>query len=146
VDDEDVEHEFFGMAMGDYADSIDRFIEYTRITRHDLQETLTDGDDLEKVAELSANLFRAVSSVQIGNVPNLLAGYAHALNVERAAGIEVFLLANAFLDRLRTFHRHLVDIGQPNEELLMVTDLMNDLQVRLDETSYGRMAKERGDA
>jgi hypothetical protein len=142
VDDENVEHEFFNMAMGDYADSMEKFIEYTRVTQHQLQQALTSDDDPAKVAGLSASLFHAVSSVQVGNIPNLISTYAYALNAERAAGLEVFSLASAVLRDLRDFHAHLVRINQPNDELLMVTDLLNNLQSGLDETSYGQMAKE----
>ena len=143
MDDEHVDHEFFNLAMGDYADSIEKFIEHTRVVQHHLRVAIQD-EDTDQVVNLSQNRVHAVSGVQVGNIHNLIAGYASSLNEERSAGLLVYGVLMHAIDEIVKLHAHLVRVNQPNQELLMVTDLLNDLRSRADRTPYGQMAKEFG--
>jgi len=138
MDEDEVDDRFMGMAMNNYRDSIENFIEGVRVNELKVRVAIGNGEH-EQAARLSEKLFHGISAVQVGNVPNLITGFGHALNDERMAGLEVFGLGEAVLADLRTLHQHLVSIGQPNDELMMITDLMAKLSDGLDSSVYGRM-------
>ena len=138
MDEDNVERQFFNIAMGDYKDSLEKFVEHIRVMELHLRAALAE-QDMEQVAHLSGEMFMASTSIQVANVANAFIAFAHNVNEERAAGVEQFDLIRAHLDKLRKFHQHLVFIGQPNEELAMVTDMMAELQENLDSSAYGQM-------
>lgn len=135
MDDESIDDQFMSMALNEYRDSIHKFIDDTRIAEMQVR-VLIDNGQHEEAAVVSTRLFNAVSTIQLGNMHNLITSYAHVLNEERLAGLYVYDLANEVLAGIRAFHQHLVTIGQPDTELLMITDLMAKLSDGLDNSSY----------
>lgn len=140
MDDESVDHEFFNMYVNNYTQAIDDFIEFTRLQHVKIQQAIAE-DKPEIVTELASEMFLASGRIQVGNIQNLISGYANALFRERAAAVELHDLSEWVLAELKKLHEHLVYVNQPLEELMMVTDLMVAVRDRLDESVISQTLK-----
>lgn len=140
MEDDDVERMFASMAFNNYTDSMNDFIEWTRIQHLRIQEAIAN-DEHERAGDLATEMFMAANRIQLGNVVNLVSGYAGALFRERAATVELHDLLEAILARMQEFHAHLVYVNQPNEELIMVTDMIADLRRDMDNSAMGQTLK-----
>lgn len=136
-DQDEINDRFVSMAMHDYKDSIEQKVEEARVLEMKVQLALHN-DQLELAAGLSGELFMLCAGIHLGDFANVITSFAHQLNVERSAGVEMHDLVMDHLARLQAYHTWMVQVGQPTQDLLMVTDMLACLREGLDSSAYGQ--------
>lgn len=135
MDEEQVEGEFFNIAMNDYKGTIDSFVEKLRLSEYEVRRAIHE-DRASDAARLSGEAVMLANSVQTGNVPNVLLSFAHAANMERNAGLDMLYLVQRLEVGLQEFLQHMAASDQLGEELFKIADMVAHIQDTVAVSAY----------